>query len=708
VTPDPSVPARRTLLLCIHNHQPVGNFDSVLEEATLRSYRPFLEVLARFPGIKATLHYSGFLLRWLADNRRDVIDLLGELVRRGQVEILGGGLYEPVLALIPYRDRLGQIRALADLVAELFGKPPDGVWLAERVWEPELATALAEAGARYLPLDDYHFIRAGLSAEELDGIHVTENNGAALRVFPGSELLRYRIPFSGVDDAVRAVLEITSRDVPYPAAIYADDGEKFGIWPGTYRTAFEEGWLSRFFEEIEARRETVTTMTFGEYAAAAPVRGRVYLPTCSYIEMGEWALPPGMAVRFARILRDFRAGRHAETRPFVQGGYFRNFLRKYEESNQLQKRMLGVSDRIEEAAAAGDVTAARDLLYRAQSNDVYWHGIFGGLYLNHLREAAWANLLRAEAEADRILHEGKEAWAESVVGDLDLDGGTEILLRTSHLILFVHEHDGGAVTEISLPRRGVALGHVLTRRAEGYHENLKTSEGAREGAASIHDALLVKDPSVFRTLAVDPHQRASFREAVYGEETGERILDEASPPLAATAGRVAAARIEGDDTHLVLVQDILLSGDGAKLALQKVLDVKAGEERFLAAYHLVNTAREPFSGRFVSEWNLNFLSGDGPDRRIEGTGDAVLSAREVARGLKTFRIVDAWRRIAVAVAANREFALLRYPIETASLSEAGAEKIHQGVCLRLLFPVRLPPGESESVLLSWTIIPVSS
>jgi hypothetical protein len=76
-------------------------------------------------------------------------------------------------------------------------------------------------------------------------------------------------------------------------------------------------------------------------------------------------------------------------------------------------------------------------------------------------------------------------------------------------------------------------------------------------------------------------------------------------------------------------------------------------------------------------------------------------------GLREFRVVDAWRNVVVKVKADRSFSLLRYPIETASLSEAGAEKIHQGVCLRLLFPVRLPPGEYEYYSLFWSIISVA-
>jgi len=706
-----SAPASaRTLLLCLHNHQPVGNFDFVLEEASRNSYLPFLETLERFPGIKLTLHYSGFLLRWLADNRPEVLRLLKTLVSRGQVEILGGGMYEPILALLPERDRLGQVRALAESVRTFFGRQPEGAWLAERVWEPDLAAPLSAAGVKYLPLDDYHFLRAGLGPEELDGVWLTEAGGASVRVFPGSELLRYLIPFGGVEETLRAIDRMTSRDVPFPAAIFADDGEKFGVWPGTRKSVYEEGWLRRFFEEVWARRDGLTTMTFGEYAARAPLRGRVYLPACSYIEMGEWTLPPGRAERFGDLLHDFRAGGMAEMKPFVQGGFFRNFLRKYEEANQLHKRTWWMSGRVEEAARkSGDAAAGRDSLYRAQCNDVYWHGVFGGLYLNHLRDAAYGNLLRAEEASDRVLHAGKTDWTEGLKGDLDLDGGTEVLLKTSALTLLVHAHDGGAITEISLPPRGVALGHVLTRREEGYHSKLRREGGSFDGSTSIHDVIVLKDPSVLSALSVDPWQRASFREALYREEDSlERILEDAVSPLCATAGKETKVEITRSGSRIVLSQHLPLSAPGVELTLEKELEVNAGDEGFHVRYRLLNQGKETVSGRFVSEWNLNFLSGSGPDRRYEGVGeDAGLSSRGVTAALREFRIIDAWRNVAVKAKADREFALLRYPVETASLSEAGAEKIHQGVCLRLLIPVRIPPGDNEYCSLFWSVFSVA-
>ncbi|HSQ15996.1 MAG TPA: hypothetical protein VLQ94_06800, partial [Candidatus Binatia bacterium] len=204
-------PTRRSLLMCLHNHQPVGNFDYVIESAARDAYLPFLRTLADFPSVKVTIHFSGFLLRWLDERSPDTFSLLKLLSDRGQAELLGGGMYEPILALLPERDRLGQIEALAAEVKRLFGKAPEGIWLAERVWEPDLPATLFAAGVKYLPVDDYHFVRAGCPPGELDGVYLTEYNGATVRVFPGSERLRYLIPFGDVGETLREIERLTSR-----------------------------------------------------------------------------------------------------------------------------------------------------------------------------------------------------------------------------------------------------------------------------------------------------------------------------------------------------------------------------------------------------------------------------------------------------------------------------------------------------------------
>ena len=147
-----------SLLFGVHAHQPVGNFPEVLIDAHLRCYKPFLQVLYRYPDFHFAVHFSGWLLDFLIEHYPEDMALLQEMVARKQVELFGAGDTEPVLAVIPNRDRIGQIETFSNKLAEKFGQRPQGAWLTERVWESTVVPALADCGIRYVILDDYHFL----------------------------------------------------------------------------------------------------------------------------------------------------------------------------------------------------------------------------------------------------------------------------------------------------------------------------------------------------------------------------------------------------------------------------------------------------------------------------------------------------------------------------------------------------------------------
>src|SRR6185436_20274972 len=155
--PAESVAPRISLALALHNHQPVGNFGWVFSEVFEKAYAPMVDALERHPGVRVSLHYTGPLLDWLMAERGDTIDRLRALVDRDQVEIMGGGYYEPVLVSLPERDRVGQLTRMADDLERLFGRRPRGAWLAERVWEPDMPPSLVAAGYEWTILDDAHF-----------------------------------------------------------------------------------------------------------------------------------------------------------------------------------------------------------------------------------------------------------------------------------------------------------------------------------------------------------------------------------------------------------------------------------------------------------------------------------------------------------------------------------------------------------------------
>jgi alpha-amylase len=98
-----------TLLLGIHNHQPRGNFDHVFAQGYADCYWPFLSAIERHPQIRLSLHYPGPLIEWLEHHHPDYFDRLAERVEAGQVELMGGAFYEPMLSVLPERDAQGQL-----------------------------------------------------------------------------------------------------------------------------------------------------------------------------------------------------------------------------------------------------------------------------------------------------------------------------------------------------------------------------------------------------------------------------------------------------------------------------------------------------------------------------------------------------------------------------------------------------------------------
>ncbi|MBW2458488.1 MAG: DUF1925 domain-containing protein, partial [Deltaproteobacteria bacterium] len=337
------------LVFALHFHQPYGNLDEVFADALKRCYLRTLDLLADHPHVAAAIHVSGPLLDWAEAHDSALIDGLGKLVARGQVEILGGGYQEPMLAILPDRDAVGQLRRMADRCEELLGARPAGMWLAERVWEPDLARVIAQAGYRYTLLDDSH-LRAAGAPEPLGAYYVTDKAGQAVAVFPIDRGLRTRIPYAEVDDLIGYLRTQKGR-----APTYGDDVEKFGLWPTTERRVWDGRWLDRFFTAAKAEQDWLTITTPVAVLGDTPSSGAVYIPTISYAEMGAWALPSEASLEYQQLAQRLTvAGFADESESFLRGGIWQAFLAKYPESRLIYRKMLRVSEAVERARQRGD------------------------------------------------------------------------------------------------------------------------------------------------------------------------------------------------------------------------------------------------------------------------------------------------------------------------------------------------------------------
>ena len=166
-------------------------------------------------------------------------------------------------------------------------------------------------------------------------------------------------------------------------------------------------------------------MHLGTYATHEKPLGRIYLSCSSYMEMDEWSLPTEAMMEYGKVVE--RLKKHPEgdqIRRFIKGGFWRNFFAKYPESNDLHKRVLHLRKKIETSQKRSD-NDILTYLYQAQCNDAYWHGVFGGFYLPHLRHALYENLINAEALYDQQVHK-EEDWIDLERLDFNRDGDEEV------------------------------------------------------------------------------------------------------------------------------------------------------------------------------------------------------------------------------------------------------------------------------------------
>jgi alpha-amylase len=615
----------------LHVHQPVGNFDHVFREHADEVYRPFLDFLEAREIWPIGLHVSGPLVEWLEAHDSSLLDRIGRHVSDGHIELLGAGWYEPILAVLSREDRLLQIAWTQEALYRRFGTEVQGLWLTERVWEPDLVPDLAAAGVRYAFIDDHLARRAGAGEEDLRSTLRTEWDGQTLDLLAIDEGLRYLIPFR---PAAELEADLRQRhEAGHGMALYADDGEKFGGWPRTREWLYEGGWLESFGDGLDRLRNDgiVGLVTPSELHDTLPVTGPFDVPVGSYPEMERWS-----------------------------EGSWRNFLTKYSEAGRLQARMAALSRLCRER---GDPTDVRRSIGRGQCNDCYWHGVFGGLYMKHLRQGVRRELAGAEA----LLRVGESLQWEA----MDLAGERGWWVHSSRFSAWIAPGGGGTLVELVHFGVDTDLTDVLTRRIEPYHREALQRASAPSGESAQGTA----EPAMSGGLQP-------------GEAAGAEGVSPAAPSIHHTEKTAMLTRLPASDPE----------------------DRRLVSDRFLGRAVIEDEYRE---GRFDPLWVWSDLDVEGPRER---DGALEWSARAVGDELgirKTLRL-DARGEVDIRWTWNPgalpdgslfapELSLGRpatldltppteswtYPIITVSKCPDGFEEIEQGTSVTPRWPASL-------------------
>ena len=462
------------------------------------------------------------------------------------------------------------------------------------------------------------------------------------------------MPFKKADETVEFIHSLRAGEGD--AVVFADDSEKFGYWPGTYDWVYKSGWLDELFTLLE-KDPAIRLYTFSQFRKNFPAKGAVRIPHASYSEMMEWS-----------------------------GGHFYNFLKKYPESRYMHDRMMGVSRALETTNSANGFAAhfesAKRTLYKAQCNCPYWHGVFGGLYLHHLRSSVFGNLIQTEKLLLRSDHHSKDI-KKKIIGIEKMPSGDRIRLSQKEMTSFFNPAYGASLEELDFLPKSVNLMCNLQRHRERYHETVFHKSTSSPHELSIYELLGSREKGLEKEIHYDPYRRLSFMDHFFENEIS---LDEFAKSLYEESGDFVGrpyAFVSGSarppkEISFKRKGFVRLRGQKRPLVLRKNA-APAGRSGLKVRYDLQNKSKEPVDFIFGVEFNFSI-------------GEKSAAQGLFARGVKEWVLNDSWQGLKIKLSSKTRTTFLAVPVETVSESEYGLEKTYQELSVLLQREFHLKPG----------------
>jgi len=378
-------------------------------------YKPLASFLYANPDFKFSFYFTGIQLEWLKKRNPEFFDLIKQLTARKQIEILGGGFYNPVFPLLFPLDRTGQIEMLSSELRKTIGKRPRGLAICADAWEPSLLASFQSCGMEYVLLDNNL-----ISPPKRQLLPIVMNDkGKSINILPVSS------NFIDSDEDVALYLKriaketdkiVNSSPIDRVLAIkISEEKLKKALKDNSLQTMFQ--LLNEKYSESIQLSLPHSAIRYSEQFVQA------YIPTGVSSDVAKWSFEP--------------------YKTFVPKTQYpvsiHDFLQTYKSRQALYDRMIYVSLLVNQCH--GDKMrkkAAREKLWAAQLGDAYV-GTNSDVFVNSLQRQ---NAYKSLNEAEKIVRECS-GFHESVTKfDYNSDGFNEYVCRLDKYIACIGLQSG--------------------------------------------------------------------------------------------------------------------------------------------------------------------------------------------------------------------------------------------------------------------------
>lgn len=396
-----------------------------LEKEYQRIYKPLAKFLYSHSLFRMFFSFTGPQLEFYRKKHPEFIELMQKLIERKQIEILGGGYYNPVFPLLFPRDRSGQIELLSSSIREAVGKRPRGISLYESIWDSSLLSCFSTSGMEFVLLDE-SLVPPG---KNMFVPLIMSDKGKSLAILPVAHSIKPS-PDSPVSDFLADIDSSAKKSRRSAEEIVRSQKPVITVRFSLQEISalLESGWLEKFSCEIE--NEKCSSDIPAAVVKNAVVFQPVFIAAGMSGEIAQWAVTPYKPVK--------------PQKHFPVTVY--DFLQLYPQSKALYDRMMYVSMLMNQSH--GDKIrkrTAREKVWESQNGNCFFCMAAGSFINSSYRQNSFKNL----AEAEKIIRECND-FEESVSSfDYNGDGLNEYIIRMQNYVAVVHPA-GGAIRELDL------------------------------------------------------------------------------------------------------------------------------------------------------------------------------------------------------------------------------------------------------------------
>lgn len=466
------------LKLCFSLVADKSDRDDALEQNYHKVYKRFASFLYAHPKLPFSVSFSGAQLSFYKKNHLEYIDLISQLTSRKQLEVLGGGYYNPIFPLLFPQDRSGQIELLTSELRQTIGKRPRGMTLCGSVWESSLIPCLQTCGMEYIFLDST--LLTHKKNRYLPIIAAYQGKSVAvLPLFRNLESMGNQSAADYVSLVLRKVQDEIRDDENFDAdhvvsiSVSAEEMEKL--------------LDSHFLDDLAAVAEN---KSIRDVEISNPL---VAVKNCTHFE--RQYIPAGMNADIAK------------NASLCDNGILRatiyDLLQYHPRSDSLYRRMMYVS--LLTNQCHGDKMRkkeARERLWEGQNGKAYICSTTGSFAPTQVRQAAFRSLNAAE----KLVREAGE-FNESVTAfDYNADGIAEYICQMQSYTACI-ERVGACISELEILRGGNAADSLSEKKHGLFVDYLLEVSDFDDFVSGKYSGNAIFAKTLFSETMFDPQRR---------------------------------------------------------------------------------------------------------------------------------------------------------------------------------------------------------